>query len=120
MPSSTPYNQRDVVLVPYPFTNQQGDKKRPALIISANWINNGTQDVILVGMTTVIPQTPLRDQVNLSVRDLKMISLDRPCIIKTGKIFTIEKALVIKTLGHVSPETFQEVLRHLDDVFSNS
>lgn len=116
MPSSTIYNQGDVVLVPFPFTNQQGDKKRPALVISANWYNNKYPDVILISITSVIPDPPLRDQVVLSVPDQIMIHSDSPCIIRTGKIFTIEKARIMKTLGHVSPGTLQSALQSLSDV----
>jgi mRNA interferase MazF len=120
MPSSTVYKQGDVVLVPYPFTNQEASKQRPALVISANWVNIETQDIILVSMTTVIPTDPLRDQVELTVPDQRMCHIDRPCIIKTEKIFTIEKARVIKTLGRVSPGTLENVLHHIDDVLKNT
>jgi mRNA interferase MazF len=117
MPSSTIYNQGDVVLVPYPFTNQEADKKRPALVISANWYNKVYPDIILVAVTSVIPDPPLRDQVRLSVPDITMIHSERPCIIRTGKIFTIEKTKIIKTMGHISPGTLQLTLKSLSDVF---
>ncbi len=118
MPSSTTYNQGDVVLVPFPFTSQDADKKRPALVVSANWYNNDYPDVILVAITSVVPDSPFRDQVILSVPDQRMIRVDRPCIIRTGKIFTIEKAKIIKTLGHVSPGTLQSALQKLNDIYT--
>ena len=120
MPASITYNQGDVVLVRFPFTNQEGDKQRPALVISANWYNNDRQDVILAAITTVIPASPTRDQVLLTVPDQRMIHADYPCIILTGKIFTIKKAKIIKTLGHVSPVTSQTAIQHLIDVFSGT
>ena len=120
MPSLTIYNQGYVVLVPFPFTNQEANKKRPALVISANWYNNEYPDVILAAITSVIPDPPLRDQVILSVPDQRMIHSERPCIIRTGKIFTIEKAKIIKTLGHVSPGTLHSALQSLSDVYTGT
>lgn len=34
MPSTTIYNFADVVLVPFPFTDQRTTKKRPAVVVS--------------------------------------------------------------------------------------
>jgi mRNA interferase MazF len=35
MPPTTGYSFGDVVLVPFPFTDQSGIKKRPAVIVSS-------------------------------------------------------------------------------------
>lgn len=34
------YNKGDVILVPFPFSDQTTTKKRPAVIISSNTYNN--------------------------------------------------------------------------------
>jgi hypothetical protein len=36
MPNTTAYSFGDVVLVPFPFTNQTASKKRPAVVVSAD------------------------------------------------------------------------------------
>jgi mRNA interferase MazF len=118
MPSTTPYKQGDVVLVPFPFTNQQAGKQRPALIISANWYNQARSDLILLAITSQIPQPPKRDQVALTDADLSSAHLFRPSVVRSGKIFTIEKNKVIKTLGCISPETKQKAIDCLIDVIT--
>ncbi|MCP9493236.1 MAG: hypothetical protein MSG64_02150 [Pyrinomonadaceae bacterium MAG19_C2-C3] len=40
MPPTTVYNFGDVVLVPFPFTDQSGAKKRPAAVVSSFAYNN--------------------------------------------------------------------------------
>ena len=44
-------NQRDVVLIPFPYSDLTGSKQRPALIISNNKINKN-QDRICCLVTT--------------------------------------------------------------------
>ena len=36
MPSTTGYRFGDLVLVPFPFTDQTGVKKRPAIVVSSD------------------------------------------------------------------------------------
>ena len=41
-----PYNQGDIVLVPFPLTDLSSSKVRPAIVVSGVDVNN-TDDVIL-------------------------------------------------------------------------
>ena len=56
MPSTTPYNFGDVVLVGFPFTNLQTTKKRPAVIISSQSYQQNRPDVILMAITSQVRQ----------------------------------------------------------------
>lgn len=42
------YNQGDVVLLPFPFTSQQGSKVRPGIIVSNSLVNDKSTNVIIV------------------------------------------------------------------------
>jgi len=44
----TRYNRGDVILVPFPFSDQTTTKKRPAVIISSDTYNNISQDLLLI------------------------------------------------------------------------
>ena len=46
-----PYNQGDIVLVPFPLTDLSSSKVRPAIVVSGVDVNN-TDDVILAAITT--------------------------------------------------------------------
>jgi mRNA interferase MazF len=52
MPNTTTYSFGDVVLVPFPFTDQSASKKRPAVIVSSDSYNKARPDVILMAITS--------------------------------------------------------------------
>ncbi len=64
MPSMTFFRQGDILLVPYPFTDQSGSKQRPAVVLSGAAYNRTHPDVILAPITSQIRHTP--DEVNLA------------------------------------------------------
>jgi len=54
MPNTTSYEFGDMVLVAFPFTNQQGSKQRPAVVISSQAYNQNKPDVILMAITSQV------------------------------------------------------------------
>ena len=44
--------QRDLLLVPFPFSDQSGRKVRPVIVISNNDFNRHSEDAIVVGVTS--------------------------------------------------------------------
>lgn len=46
----------DVVLVPFPFTDQSGTKKRPAVVVSSNGYNAARRDVVIMAITGQVRQ----------------------------------------------------------------
>jgi mRNA interferase MazF len=48
----THYNRGDVVLVPFPFSDQTTTKKRPAVIISSNTYNDTSRDIVIMAITS--------------------------------------------------------------------
>jgi mRNA interferase MazF len=51
------YSFGDVVLVPFPFTDQTGNKKRPAVVVSSAAYNNSRPDSILMAITGQVKTT---------------------------------------------------------------
>ena len=46
--------QRDLILVPFPFSNQSGKKVRSVVVMSNNEFNNRSEDVIVIGVSSNI------------------------------------------------------------------
>lgn len=42
----------DVVLVPFPFTDQSGMKKRPAVVVSTAGYNVSRRDIVIMAITS--------------------------------------------------------------------
>jgi mRNA interferase MazF len=51
MPNTTAYRFGDLVLVPFPFTDQTGIKKRPAIVVSSDAYHRQRHDVVLMAVT---------------------------------------------------------------------
>lgn len=113
----TAYRQGDVVLVPFPFTNLEAEKRRPAVIISADWYNTIKPDVIAAAATSSIPNQLERDEMLLKGQDLQTAGFPKETVIKAGKIFTIEQSRIVKPLGRLSPAIQKRLLDLVGEVF---
>ncbi len=60
------FNQRDIVLIPIPFTNLSSSKRRPVIIISENEYNHSNPDVIVVAITSNLKQ---RNKYGIDITD---------------------------------------------------
>ncbi|MCB1941930.1 MAG: type II toxin-antitoxin system PemK/MazF family toxin [Candidatus Accumulibacter sp.] len=89
----------DVVLVPFPFTDQSGTKKRPAVIVSSSSYNAGRRDLIIMAITSQI-RTPLGVGEAL-VASWQGAGLIKPSLRKPV-VATIEQGLVVRTMGALS------------------
>jgi mRNA interferase MazF len=94
----TPFEFGDIVLVPFPFTDQSATKKRPAVVISSNAYNSERPDLIIMAVTSQFkPSTTIGEVI---IQDWQAAGLLKPSVIKPV-ITTIEKPLIIKTLGRL-------------------
>ena len=97
----TTYNFGEIVLVPFPFTDQTAIKKRPAVIVSSNDYNVNRPDIIIMAVTSQMRSSEYFG--DTIIHQWKNAGLLKPSVIKP--IFTtIEKRLVLKTLGRITDE----------------
>ena len=93
--------QKEIVLLPYPFSDLEGTKVRPAIIVSNDSFNNKSADCIMVPLTTVIKDEPYSIVINQ--QDLTSGKLLKPSRIRADKIFAAEKKLFAQTAFLVIP-----------------
>lgn len=89
----------EVVLVPFPFTDQSGLKKRPAVVVSSSGYNANRRDLIIMAITSQVRQPPGFGEA--LVADWQAAGLIKPSVMKP--VFTtIEQGLVVRTMGTLS------------------
>ena len=89
----------DVILVPFPFTDQLGAKKRPAVIISSKAYNANRRDLVIMAITSQV-RTPLGFGEAL-VADWQSAGLIKLSVFKP--VFaTIDQGLAVRSLGALS------------------
>jgi len=104
--------QRDLLLVPFPFSDQSGRKVRPVIVISNDEFNEDSEDVIVVGVTSNISKD--RYTLGLSNNDLEEGKLFTPCCIKVENILKLDKYLIIKKIGKITKKKFSEILSQIN------
>ncbi len=98
------YSFGNVVLVPFPFTDQAGTKKRPAVIVSSDTYNVSRRDLIIMAITSQIRQ-PL-DYGEALITEWQHAGLIKTSVFKP--VFTtIEQSLVIRTMGKLAKADMQ-------------
>jgi len=100
------YQFGDIVLVPFPFTDQSATKQRPGVIVSSPAYNRVRRDLILMAVTSQVRGSGAFGEV--LVQDWQAARLLKPSAIKPV-LATLEQALVIKTLGRLSQRDQQQL-----------
>jgi mRNA interferase MazF len=105
--SGTMLRQRDIVLIPIPFTDLASQKKRPAVIISSDTYNESNEDIVVVALTSNIE--PREFSVTLTNDNLEDGTLKVTSMIRVDKIYTLNKSIVIKTFGRVKQDILTKI-----------
>ena len=114
MQNMTIYNFGDILLVPFPFTDQTSSKKRPAVIISSKTYNQQKPDLIIMAITSQIGSSISFGE--LHIIDFSAAGLIKPSVIKPV-ISTIEKGLVIRKLGQLQDSDCQNLINLIKTIF---
>ncbi len=92
------FNAFDVVVVPFPFTDREATKRRPALVVS-NTLFNQQHDQLILAMITTSPDNAWSSDVSLM--HWQEIGLKVACHVRL-KLFTLDQNLVLKTVGQLT------------------
>ena len=104
------YKKFDVVVVPFPFTDQNTTKRRPALVLSeGDPFNRATGNCVLAMITSEKnPPWPL----DAKIGGLKKAGLPAPSKVRM-KLFTLDSRLIVKKIGGLSGKDQKVVSENL-------
>ncbi len=106
--------QRDIVLLPFPFSDQSGVKVRSGVIISNNDFNKTSEDVIVCAVTSNIDKS--KYTVLIEQKDLENGYLYEQSAIKVENVLKTKKSLIIKVIGTVKTDVLTKTLGILQQI----
>lgn len=113
MPSESIFQFGEVVLVPFPFSNQTGSKKRPAIVISSHAYQTNRPDVLIMAITSQAHTAP--DFASTPIIDWQAAGLLKPSFAKPV-LTTLEQELVIRSMGSLSSRDQQAIRQVLAQI----
>jgi mRNA-degrading endonuclease toxin of MazEF toxin-antitoxin module len=88
----------NVVVVPFPFVERVGTKRRPALVLSEASFNEGGSTILAMITTTAHQPWPG----DTPIVRLDEAGLNVSCLVRL-KLFTLDNRLIARRIGRLSP-----------------
>jgi len=106
-------SQWDVVVVPFPFSDEPGTKRRPALVLTNTIFNRGGNTVLAMITTKGHLSWPGDSE----IEEYSTAGLNLPCQVRF-KVFTLDNRLLLKKIGRLAEEDSKRVKKNLHHYFS--
>ena len=95
----------DIVSVEFPFSDLQGQKRRPGLVLAAD-----ANDVLLARLTT----HPPRDAHDIALQDWASAGLPKASTVRLTKLATVDRRLLHHRIGQMQHGDAQAVANALE------
>ena len=89
----------DVVVVPFPFTDRDASRRRPALVVLSQSFHTRHRQLILAMITSAGTGWPS----DVSIRRWQEAGLHVPCKVRL-KLFTLDGDRIVRRIGKLSEE----------------
>ena len=99
----------EIVVIPFPRTDS--GKGRPALVIA----DLPGADLILCQITSRTHWDAFA--VPLDRSDCERSEIDQPCFIRPQRLFSVEQHVILRSVGKVTAEKFDEVFKRVRGLF---
>jgi len=103
------YEQKDIILIPFPYSDLTGSKKRPALIVSNEKINK-TQDRICC----LITSKSHKEDILITKDSFEEGNLPFKSWIKSHRIFTINEKIILNKLCTINNKFYDIILKKIN------
>ncbi len=113
----TTFKFGDIILVPFPFTDQSSIKKRPAVVVSSEKYNRERSDIIIMAVTSRMHQVNRPGE--QLITNWRNAGLLKPSVFKPI-LATIENLLVLRKLGRLHQPDLRTLGQILEDILGKS
>lgn len=108
----TEYRRGDIVLVSFVFTDESGERRRPAVIVSSETYHSRRQEAIIAAITSRTDRVLVGDHL---IGDWKGAGLLFPSL-ATGIIRTVKQGVIARKLGTMPYPDMQAIENNLRDI----
>ncbi|SLM30823.1 conserved hypothetical protein [Desulfamplus magnetovallimortis] len=105
------YEPGTIIVVPFPFTDLSSKKIRPALVVSK--YNTKESNLVICMITTNLRKHKHAVEIDNSL----VTGLNKPSVARLDKLFTVDKRIILATLGKVQNDFFTENKDKFFDIF---
>lgn len=99
-------SQRDIVLISFPFSNLQGSKVRPAVVMSNETYNKRFADFIAIPLTSNMKLKGYTLVITNAQLESGMLIANSQA--KIDKIFSVEQSLIRKKIGRPKKDSIKD------------
>jgi len=110
--------QREMVLIPIPYSDLKSKKRRPVIVISNNLYNQKTEDIVVVAVTSNIETKEYT--LLITQNDMDEGNLPRDSMIRVDKIYSLSQLIVVKRLGKIKEATFESIIALLNRLMASA
>jgi mRNA interferase MazF len=113
MPSTTTYKRGQVIVVNVPFSNHTGIKPRPALVISTDVFHRDLPDLVVCPISSQPRYHRSSGPGDCPLQKWRAVGLRHPSTVRISKILAVDKRIIKRVLGLLSPEDLSQVEKGL-------
>ena len=104
--------QREMVLIPIPFSDLKSKKRRPVIVISNDIYNQKTEDILAIAVTSNLEKKDYT--LLITQNDMEEGDLPKDSMIRGDKIYSLSQLIVVKRLGKIKQTTFERIVTILN------
>lgn len=101
----------DILIINFPFTDGQGSKRRPVMVIK----DTNDKDILIAKVTSQSYNTDF----DIKLQDWKNAGLISPSVIRIHKIQTLHTSLIFGHIGRITSTNLKAVSRAIAQLVKN-
>lgn len=105
------YNQREIVLVPFPYSDLTASKQRPALILSNSLVNRSEDRICCL-----ITSNTLNEGIAIENKHFESGKLPFKSWVKVNRLFSVNEKIIRKRLCKINKEFHNKLINEINKI----